>query len=481
MGDYKVFDGTNWVNPCTCNVHVMQSNDVWKLLEPRTCPTRYWDGTEWCLITCGTQISEKTEINIWFDSSGSMNQTLPALENMRDELLKDCLLPLYNNDLLLYNERVKIISSWTERSIKQLGTVRNYNETILQNPAWVNRSIDLTVDLVINLVYSDEGQGNADYWKYDCLPDKCNPAQLFPVPTTQQAGYLNDVAYTRGTVEAAIIDPNPYEIKGAMFRVATSDPALIRQRELVELLFNDNALYFPPTNLSDYLTTNFQYRLDTLKGQSVNSQSPFISFQIYYLANNIDWNVGTYLNTPVTTVGIGSGAGMLLNIEVLQHTGIGTASVVAPGIGTYTPNATLNGSLNFGNGANTGNNESVIFTTDSLGNPTAITGFNTVGDGFIVGENWSLYHSSNPSQINQAIVTIDTVVIYNPFTITGIASYGNELYLNTDTLEVQPPITAAPGVQVVNIQVGDGTGFPSYYLAEVVSSLNQLGLAINCS
>lgn len=51
MGNYRVFDGINWVDPCICNVHV-RSITGWQLLDPVNCPVKYWDGKQWCEITC---------------------------------------------------------------------------------------------------------------------------------------------------------------------------------------------------------------------------------------------------------------------------------------------------------------------------------------------------------------------------------------------------------------------------------------------
>ena len=182
MGVYKVFDGTNWVDPCSCNIRIRTFDDAWKLLEPEVCPTKYWNGDTWCLIDCTTpQIDEKTEINIWFDSSGSMGPTLPALQVMRDELLVTCLLPLYGGSQVLYDERVRVIEDNSERSILQLGTLRNAD----------GRAVDTTVTMVLNLVFSDESKN--DYWS----------GATFNPNTPQTAPYLADIALARSsTLEA---------------------------------------------------------------------------------------------------------------------------------------------------------------------------------------------------------------------------------------------------------------------------------------
>jgi len=52
MGKYKVFNGTDWVDICDCNVHIRNANDVWQLVDPNNCLVRYWTGTEWCEVNC---------------------------------------------------------------------------------------------------------------------------------------------------------------------------------------------------------------------------------------------------------------------------------------------------------------------------------------------------------------------------------------------------------------------------------------------
>lgn len=54
MGTYKVFNGTDWVNICDCQVHIRNASNNWQLLDPRNCVTKYWTGTEWCEVTCCT-------------------------------------------------------------------------------------------------------------------------------------------------------------------------------------------------------------------------------------------------------------------------------------------------------------------------------------------------------------------------------------------------------------------------------------------
>lgn len=65
-------------------------------------------------------IDVDTEIYIYFDASGSMNSTLNPLNTMRSTLLKDALLPLYDNDSDAYDSNVTVTSWGTERTFDVL-------------------------------------------------------------------------------------------------------------------------------------------------------------------------------------------------------------------------------------------------------------------------------------------------------------------------------------------------------------------------
>jgi len=65
-------------------------------------------------------INADTKIFIYFDNSGSMDDSLVPLQTMRDTLLKDRLLPLYDNDETLYDANVTIIEEGNERTMEML-------------------------------------------------------------------------------------------------------------------------------------------------------------------------------------------------------------------------------------------------------------------------------------------------------------------------------------------------------------------------
>jgi hypothetical protein len=245
-----MFDGTNWIDPCDCNISILALDGVtFRDINPNNCLISYFDGTNWCPITCpgtGQLITETTEINIWFDNSGSMNTTLSPLQIMQSTLLQTCLLPIYGT-VPLYNERVKVLNmfssgSWdyNERFIRCLAEERNFQ-----------RSVDTSVDQVINLTFADEsnlyGYGGS------------NPFNS----TTRTTGYDTDIAYLRNVMSTV-----GYTIKGTAFRVNTGPNSYPGFRDLTQATFINVGAYTVPNNVADYYGVNFNCNLDTIAAGS---------------------------------------------------------------------------------------------------------------------------------------------------------------------------------------------------------------------
>lgn len=86
------------------------------------------------------RVDSATEINIFFDSSGSMNTSLAPLRQARDTLLANLLVPFYDNDIAQYNQRVSFIERSDESSFQWAQTVGSSND----------------ITKVINLLFTDE-------------------------------------------------------------------------------------------------------------------------------------------------------------------------------------------------------------------------------------------------------------------------------------------------------------------------------------
>ena len=253
MAQFKIFNGTDWVDPCDCNVHLNTASG-WVKLDPRNCPTHYFNGTDWCEIVCSKlAVDSTTEINIWFDNSGSMNSTLAPLQEMQNTLLKNCLLPIYNNDNALYEEKVKVLNmsntpewNYNERFIRCISTERNFQ-----------RAPDTTTGLVINLTFADESNdyGYGGSGTFD--------------PNTRTAGYDNDINMAKTSLANA--SNSNYTIKGFAFRVSTSDNLYQGFRELTQATFVNIGAYTPTYSLSEEYNQNlFKFDLDVLPGSTAS-------------------------------------------------------------------------------------------------------------------------------------------------------------------------------------------------------------------
>jgi len=117
-------------------------------------------------------ITPDTEINIYFDASGSMDSTLAPLQTMRDTLLKDELLKYYNYDSTLYDQKVTVIDTYSnERTFDVLNTG------------------DPTANPVRNIVFQDEA--NSVY-------TNCNP----PFDETRRSQYESDITAFRNNLDS---------------------------------------------------------------------------------------------------------------------------------------------------------------------------------------------------------------------------------------------------------------------------------------
>ncbi len=180
-------------------------------------------------------ITADTNIYIYFDSSGSMNSTLAPLVEMRNTLLRDALIGLYNDDDALYDDKVQVISSPTERTMDYL-----------------NIEGDTPDGDVIVLVFQDES-----VYSYTS-PD---PAWDSSVPRT--AEFEEDISILR--TRLAGWPANYYH--GIIFQVATPNyPGADNFAELISYVENGTGNYAGQYGLSD--RTEFGYEYNVTPGAS---------------------------------------------------------------------------------------------------------------------------------------------------------------------------------------------------------------------
>jgi hypothetical protein len=168
-------------------------------------------------------ITNQTEIRIYFDSSGSMGSALAPLLEMRNTILKNALLPFYNNDPTLYEQKVTVTADASERTLKFLN----------------NNGIAITKPILV-MVFQDEA--NPVY----------HTSTSITTPTTT---FQSDISALRNTIGALPI--NSY--RGAVFQVTRSAGEGYQFKNLIQAIQNGTGNYTGGLNLSDKPEISYQY------------------------------------------------------------------------------------------------------------------------------------------------------------------------------------------------------------------------------
>ncbi|MGM0934322.1 MAG: hypothetical protein ACQEWD_12835 [Bacteroidota bacterium] len=172
-------------------------------------------------------IDVDTNIYIYFDSSGSMNSTLSPLQTMRNTLLKDALIGLYDNDEDAYNDKVRVISDGSERTLNMLNF---QGETPAGN--------------VISLVFQDE----AEYIYHS--------GGAWDENTTRTGTYELDVDALRTRLNSF---PSGY-YRGVIFQVETDTwGPFANFKSLIEYIENGTGNYAGNYGLSDRIEFGYNY------------------------------------------------------------------------------------------------------------------------------------------------------------------------------------------------------------------------------
>lgn len=154
----------------------------WQDLIPLSCNFTF--GTVQVPSVTPPVLDSTTGITIFFDSSGSMEGVLPALETMKNSVLKPCLLPYYNNDSNLYDERVQILSYNNERAIEWLGAFPIGGST---------KTINMTFCNEVEPVYTNTSNINSSVSPWVFLPN--SPVTLY---------YTHDINFTNSNLSANV-------------------------------------------------------------------------------------------------------------------------------------------------------------------------------------------------------------------------------------------------------------------------------------
>jgi hypothetical protein len=197
-------------------------------------------------------IDVNTKINIFFDSSGSMQSTLAPLEIMRNVTLKNCLLPFYNNDSAKYDSMVTVTSIVTERPL-------NWFLTTSGSTANVSK--------VINLAFTDES-----------TPYGAGQGQTFN-SNIRTPDYSVDINLLRTLLNSV---PNSEYYRAVIFRVQGYN----QFKDLLSAVFNGTNAYSGTRGLSDK-TNVVTWVQDVTEG----SNAQYYTNQVVAAINSLGYNL----------------------------------------------------------------------------------------------------------------------------------------------------------------------------------------------
>lgn len=219
-------------------------------------------------------VDENTEINIFFDASGSMDQTLPKLLMMKETILKPCLMPFFNGDGALYDAKVQIIGgtydffgntitgrTWT--SERSLGGTYLAQGAILQR-----EGSDGTVTKVINIVFQDEANAS-----YHASLTSFNPETEAPSEKFQQ-----DINALRALYNSK---PEDY-FRSVIFQVKGSNA----WASFLSAIENGSGLYTGPNSLAD-LSNQIKIKYNVTNG----SEPDYYANQIVTALNELGYSI----------------------------------------------------------------------------------------------------------------------------------------------------------------------------------------------
>lgn len=170
-----------------------------------------------------------TNINIYFDSSGSMDSTLEPLNVMRATCLKEALLPLYENDENAYDEKVRVISNPTEQTMN-----------------FLNFENETPEGKMISLVFQDEA-----------ATVYTNGSSSWDDHSPRTSAFDEDISTLRARLDT--FQPNDY--RAIIFQVHTGDNfyEFFNFKKLIQYVQTGSGNYSGNYGLSDREEFNYKY------------------------------------------------------------------------------------------------------------------------------------------------------------------------------------------------------------------------------
>lgn len=194
-------------------------------------------------FTPGT-LDSNTEINLWFDNSGSMDPILEPIVNMVTSCLKDLLLPIYGSEIL-YDQRVRVnsftssIFSINGTNVSFTGKPARNGETAWERTLYILDTLGSSTEItrVINLVFQDEA--NDVYHQ-------------IPFDGAKTLMYDTDLLAFRTSV-SSIANPDYY--KGVIYQLGNLASTEVAFNAFVQAISNGTGNFSGTNGLSDFVTS----------------------------------------------------------------------------------------------------------------------------------------------------------------------------------------------------------------------------------
>ena len=216
-------------------------------------------------------INETTQINIWFDASGSMDTTLQPLRDMAANNLKDCLVQFYNGDGDEYDKYVKVLA-WG--SGPEAEVYASLNERTFAVAAFEPDVQGATN--VINIVFQDEA-----------FPSYFDDNYVFN-PSLQTETYRTDIANLRDKLTnypSDYVTPIVFQVKFKGVSGALKD--------FLKTVENGGSLggpYVLPNTLQD-LQGQFKFYYDIEGGITYSSNPNYYRDLIIQAINDLGFSI----------------------------------------------------------------------------------------------------------------------------------------------------------------------------------------------
>ena len=205
--------------------------------------------------TAPISISIDTQINLWFDATSSMTETLAPLQAMVAGNLKDCLIQFYGNDSAKYDSLVKVREFSNEFGF----------ERAKQSPDVAGAA------KVWNFVFQDEATTAYMNYTFDNQVITGN--------------YKTDIRFLR---KALADNPTGY-IVPVFFQVQHTHLG-VEYKKFMQAVENDDGLYTPPFNLSD-LSSEVKFYYDVQDGITYAANPTYYRNLVIQAINDLGFSI----------------------------------------------------------------------------------------------------------------------------------------------------------------------------------------------